>query len=89
MEIWTSNIAEIYHDALDSGDVTELGVNFDGNTQRLICSTFVIKGDAARGIEPMAPGLKTVKDLAEYWQVFRMKRIAVREEYGSPLRMGS
>lgn len=85
MEIWTSNIAEIYHDALDSGDVTELGVNFDGNTQGLYVPTFVIKGDAARGIEPMAPGLKTVKDLAEYWQVFPDEEDSSKGRiYGSP-----
>lgn len=33
--------------------------------------TFVIKGDPARGIEPMAPDLKTVKDLPKYWELFK------------------
>ncbi len=70
MEMWTSNIADIYNEALESGDVVELGVNFDGNTQGLYVPSYVMEGDAERNIEPMAPGLKTVKDLKDYWQVF-------------------
>jgi len=70
MEMWTSNIVEIYNEALESGEVVELGVNFDDNAQGLYVPTYVIEGDAERGIEPMAPGLKTVKDLEDYWQVF-------------------
>ena len=85
MEIWTSNIQEIYDEALDSGDVVELGVNFDGNTQGLYVPTFVIEGDSERGIEPMAPGLKTVKDLADYWQVFEDEEDSTKGRiYGSP-----
>ena len=85
MEIWTSNIAEIYNDAIESGDVVELGVNFDGNTQGLYVPTFVIEGDSERGIEPMAPGLKTVKDLADYWQVFLDEEDSTKGRiYGSP-----
>lgn len=70
METWTSNVAEIYNDALESGDVVEIGVNFDGNTQGFYVPTYVIEGDKERGIEPIAPGLKTVKDLTDYWQLF-------------------
>jgi len=70
MEMWTSNIIEIYNEALESGDIVELGINFDDNAQGLYVPTYVIEGDAERNIEPMAPGLKTVKDLVDYWQVF-------------------
>jgi len=70
MEMWTSNIAESYNEALESGDIVELGVNFDDNAQGFYVPTYVIEGDTERGIEPMAPGLETVKDLANYWQVF-------------------
>jgi len=85
MEMWTSNIAEIYQEAIDSGDVVELGVNFDGNTQGLYVPTFVIEGDSERGIEPMAPGLRTVKDLADYWQVFEDEEDSSKGRiYGSP-----
>ncbi|MDD4363613.1 MAG: ABC transporter substrate-binding protein [Atribacterota bacterium] len=85
MEMWTSNIAEIYQEALDSGDIVELGVNFDGNTQGLYVPTFLIEGDSARDIEPMAPELKTVKDLANYWQVFEDEEDRSKGRiYGSP-----
>ena len=70
MEMWTSNIIEIYNEALESGDIVELGINFDDNAQGLYVPTYVIEGDVERSIEPMAPGLKTVKDLVDYWQVF-------------------
>ncbi len=71
MEMWTANIADIYNEALDSGDIMELGVNYDDNAQGFYVPTYVLEGDAERGIEPMAPGLRTVKDLADYWQVFK------------------
>jgi len=71
MEMWTSNIVDIYNEALESGDIVESGINFDDNAQGLYVPTYVIEGDIERGIEPMAPGLRTVKDLADYWQVFK------------------
>ncbi len=71
MEMWTSNIAEIYNEAIESGDIVELGVNFDDNAQGFYVPTFVIEGDSERNIEPMAPTLKTVKDLSRYWQVLK------------------
>jgi glycine betaine/proline transport system substrate-binding protein len=33
--------------------------------------TFVIEGDEARGIEPMAPDLKSFEDLPKYWELFQ------------------
>jgi glycine betaine/proline transport system substrate-binding protein len=85
MEMWTSNIAEIYNEALESGDVVEIGVNFDGNTQGLYVPTYVIEGDAEREIEPMAPGLKNVKDLPDYWQLFEDEEDSSKGRiYGSP-----
>lgn len=85
MEMWTSNIAEIYNEALESGDVVELGINFDGNTQGLYVPTFVIEGDSERSIEPMAPGLRTVKDLADYREVFKDEEDPSKGRiYGSP-----
>lgn len=85
MEIWSSNIQEIYSEALESGDIVELGVNFDGNTQGLYVPTFVIEGDSERGIEPVASGLKTVKDLVDYWPVFPDEEDSTKGRiYGSP-----
>src|SRR5690625_6912494 len=70
MEAWTDNIKEVYEEALEAGDIEELSVNFDDNDQGLYVPTYVIEGDEERGIEPMAPDLKTVEDLKDYPDVF-------------------
>lgn len=69
MEVWTDNLA-VYQDDLAAGKFHELGVNFDDNAQGFYVPRYVIEGDPARGIEPMAPDLKTVKDLLRYPQLF-------------------
>ncbi len=71
MEAWVQNIEEIYNEAIESGDIIEVSTNFNDNAQGLYVPTYVIKGDAERGIEPMTPELKTVKDLAKYPEVFK------------------
>lgn len=70
MEAWTDNIAT-YHPDLEAGRFAELGVNFDDNMQGLYVPRYVIEGDAARGIEALAPDLKRVEDLKKYPQVFK------------------
>ncbi|MBO8171670.1 MAG: ABC transporter substrate-binding protein [Bacillaceae bacterium] len=71
MEVWTGNVEEQYQKMLDSGNVLELSVNFDDNTQGFYVPTYVIEGDPERGIEPMAPDLKSVEDLPKYWELFK------------------
>ncbi|MEA3453381.1 MAG: ABC transporter substrate-binding protein [Candidatus Caldatribacteriota bacterium] len=71
MEEWTANWGDVYYDALEEGLIIEVSVNFDDNAQGLYVPTYMIKGDSTRGIEPMAPGLKTVKDLKNYWKIFK------------------
>lgn len=70
MEVWTDNIKEQYEEATSEGSVVELSVNFDDNSQGLYVPTFVIEGDPERGIDPIAPDLKTVEDLKKYADVF-------------------
>ncbi|MEA4815450.1 MAG: ABC transporter substrate-binding protein [Lachnospiraceae bacterium] len=70
MEEWTDNIVS-YQPDVDDGKIVELGVNFDDNNQGFYVPRYVIEGDAERGIEPMAPDLKTVADLAKYKDVFK------------------
>lgn len=70
MEAWTDNIKEIYGEAIEAGEIEKLSVNFDDNNQGLYVPTYVIEGDAERGIEPLAPDLKTVEDLKKYPEVF-------------------
>jgi len=69
IETWSDSIVE-YDDGIASGEVLELGTNMDDNTQGFYVPTYVIEGDAERGIEPMAPDLKTVDDLKKYKDVF-------------------
>ena len=50
--------------------IIKLSTNFDDNTQGLYVPTYVIEGDEERGIEAVAPDLKTVEDLAKYPELF-------------------
>ena len=69
LETWSDNIAS-YKNDVAGGYIVELGVNFDDNKQGLYVPRYVIEGDAARGIAPMAPELKTVADLKKYSKLF-------------------
>ncbi len=69
METWTDSILT-YEDDVASGAVTEVGLNYADNTQGLYVPRYVIEGDPERGIEAVAPDLKTVEDLANYSHIF-------------------
>lgn len=69
-ELWTDNISEIYEEAIEAGDIERVSTNFNDNDQGLYVPAYVIEGDPERGIEPLAPDLKTVEDLKKYPEVF-------------------
>ncbi len=69
MEEWTDNIST-YDDDLAAGTFHDLGTNFGDNIQGFYVPRYVIEGDPERGIEPLAPDLKTVQDLKKYPQIF-------------------
>lgn len=69
MEVWSDNFMTYKADR-DAGSFKELGINFDDNTQGLYVPRYVISGDAARNIKPLAPDLKMVTDLFKYKDVF-------------------
>jgi glycine betaine/proline transport system substrate-binding protein len=71
MEVWVENQLEPYNEALDSGDVIDLGNNYGDNYQGWLVPTYMIEGDSARGIEATAPDLKSVFDLPDYWELFK------------------
>jgi glycine betaine/proline transport system substrate-binding protein len=71
MENWTDNIIDQYTEMIESGDVLELSVNFEDNAQGWYVPTYMIEGDPSRNIEPMAPDLRSVDDLAKYWELFK------------------
>ena len=57
--------------AESEGKVFGLGDTVKGATEGWWVPEFVIKGDAARGIKPLAPDVKSVADLPRYKDVFR------------------
>lgn len=69
MEEWTDNLATYYSDR-DAGLFRDLGTNFGDNIQGFYVPRYVIEGDEERGIEAVAPDLKTVQDLKKYADVF-------------------
>ena len=71
MEIWFNTAPELYHEAAATGDILDLGLNMNASEMSFLVPRYVIEGDSERGIEPMAPDLKSVDDLPRYAQVFR------------------
>jgi glycine betaine/proline transport system substrate-binding protein len=71
MECWVENQQEAYDEAIAAGTVTDLGENFWDNWQGWLVPRYVVEGDPARGIEPMAPGLVSVTDLPQYIELFK------------------
>jgi len=70
IEEWTKNIFN-YDEYLAGGYIVELGTIASDSAQGFYVPRFVIEGDPERGIEPMAPTLRTVADLIRYPHVFR------------------
>lgn len=69
IESWTDNVAS-YKDDVANGDIVNVGVLVPDSAQGLYVPRYVIEGDSERGIKPMAPDLKTVKDLKKYPDLF-------------------
>lgn len=69
IESWTDNVAT-YPKDVANGDIVDIGILAPDSKQGLYVPRYVIEGDAKRGIKPVAPDLKTVKDLAKYYKVF-------------------
>lgn len=71
MEMWIDNVKEAWQEAVDKGQVAAVGVNFPDAVQGWWVPRYVIEGDKERGIEPMAPNLKSVADLPNYVELFK------------------
>lgn len=69
IESWTENVVS-YPKDIANGDIIELGVLLPDSGQGLYVPRYVIEGDKERGIEPVAPDLKTVEDLQKYASIF-------------------
>ncbi|MFP4067889.1 MAG: ABC transporter substrate-binding protein [Spirochaetaceae bacterium] len=71
MESWHNNWPELWEEVTGSGDVLDLGSNFEGAPQGWYVPTYIIEGDPERDIEPSAPDLRSIDDLPEYWELFK------------------
>ena len=72
MEIWFNTAPDIYYEAADAGSVLDLGMSMDGAGEfSFLVPRYVIEGDADRGIDPMAPDLKSIDDLPRYADLFK------------------
>ena len=59
MEVWLPNMQDRWDGAIAAGSVIPLGNSLDDAWQiAFVVPTYVISGDASRGISPMAPGLR-------------------------------
>ena len=70
IESWTDVVAT-YPEDVARGDIIPLGVLVPDSSQGLYVPRYVIEGDKARGIKPLAPDLKTVEDLKKYAKIFK------------------
>jgi len=70
MESWSDNIVELMKEDLNEGHAVDLGTCYPDSPQGWYVPTYMIEGDEERGIEPMAPELKSVYDLKDYWELF-------------------
>ena len=71
MEVWTDNTPEFWREALAAGTVRELSPVFDDASQGFFVPRYLIEGDAERGIEALAPDLRSVFDLPRYADLFQ------------------
>ncbi len=71
MEVWVENQQEPFDAALAAGEIVDLGNNFGDNWQGWLVPRYMIEGDPDRGIEPMAPDLRSVFDMCDYWELFK------------------
>jgi len=71
LEMWRFNLMDWYNQATESGEVLDVGDVYETSTQAWYVPRYVIEGDSERGIEPMAPDLKSVSDLPAYVDLFQ------------------
>ena len=69
IDSWTDNVAS-YPEDVARGDIVDVGVLVPNSAQGVYVPRYVVEGDASKGIEPVAPDLKKVEDLAKYHSAF-------------------
>ncbi|NLJ80831.1 MAG: ABC transporter substrate-binding protein [Firmicutes bacterium] len=69
-ELWLDNLYEAVLEGVAAEEIISLGANYPDAPQGWYVPTYVIEGDPKRGIEAVAPDLKTVFDLKNYAHLF-------------------
>lgn len=69
IECWPDNMPT-YPGDVAAGDILKIGLLAKDGKQGIYVPRYVIEGDPERGIEPIAPGLKSVKDMKRYSHLF-------------------
>lgn len=69
MDVWIPNNQEVWAETMEQGAV-ELGVMYADATEGWYVPRYVVEGDAERGIDPMAPDLTGVDQLAQHSELF-------------------
>jgi glycine betaine/proline transport system substrate-binding protein len=70
MESWHTNFPEAYEREYEAGRIVNVGENLPDGPQGWWVPRYMIEGDRERGIEPMAPNLRSVADLRNYVDLF-------------------
>jgi ABC-type proline/glycine betaine transport system substrate-binding protein len=71
MEIWFNTAPETWHEAVETGDVLDLGLAMAAQEISFLVPRYLVEGDAERGIEALAPSLRSIEDLPEHTELFR------------------
>ena len=70
LEVWVEARQEWWDSARQAGKVQDFGKVFPNAPSGLYVPSYLVKGDPARGIEPLAPDLVSVFDLPRYQHLF-------------------
>ncbi len=69
-EIAPMSLQEPLDALLETGKGEVIGEAYGPQVQGWYVPTFMIEGDAERGIEPMTPDMESVFDMPDYWELF-------------------
>ncbi|WP_372422626.1 glycine betaine ABC transporter substrate-binding protein [Salinarimonas chemoclinalis] len=72
MEMWRSLMNPWVTARLEEGEILDLGPTYEKAVQAFFVPTYVVEGDAARNIEPLAPELRRVDQLGELASAFAL-----------------
>ena len=81
MEIWRNTAPETYYEAVETGDVLDLGLSMSAVELSFLVPRYMVEGDPERGIEATAPGLRSVSDLVEHAELFRDPEVPDKGRY--------